>query len=388
MDSDFSNSKRIYPDKHRFLTKALFEQKFLNGEVMRRHYLVYSSSQGSVFCAPCKLFGGTSKFGTNGFNDWKHGNQRVIEHENSHSHRDCVLMFKRRGNVLCRIDSHLLSQIEEQVKYWRHVLHRVVTVVKQLSSRGLAFRGEDEVFGSVRNGNFMMCLELIAEYDPFLKAHIAQYGNLGKGKTSYLSFSTYEELIKIMAKTVTNAIVEEVKASKYFAVIVDSTPDITHNDQLSFVIRYVNKEGLPEERFLEFHRNSGHTGKELADALITFLSTHGIEINNCRGQTYDNAANMSGIYSGLQAKIKEENPLAFFIPCSAHSLNLVGSSAANCCKLAISFFELLQNLYNFFSTSTHRWNLLSSFFTSENLSLKTLSTTRWSARDEAYRSHY
>lgn len=29
--------------------------------------------------------------------------------------------------------------------------------------------------------------------------------------------------------------------------------------------------------------------------------------------------NMSGQYSGLQARIKEINPLADYIPCSAHS---------------------------------------------------------------------
>ena len=48
----------------------------------------------------------------------------------------------------------------------------------------------------------MMCMELIAEFDPFLAGHIAQYGNRGKGNTSCLSFSTYEEIINIMGKTV------------------------------------------------------------------------------------------------------------------------------------------------------------------------------------------
>ncbi|KAL4090277.1 hypothetical protein QTP88_025149 [Uroleucon formosanum] len=45
-----------------------------------------------------------------------------------------------------------------------------------------------------------------------------------------------------------------------------------------------------------------------------------------RGQTYDNAINMSRQYSGLQTRIKEINPLADYIPCSAHSLNLVVST--------------------------------------------------------------
>ena len=45
-------------------------------------------------------------------------------------------------------------------------------------------------------------------------------------------------------------IIDEVKEGKYFSTILDSTPDITHVDQLSFVVRYLSKCGLPVERFV------------------------------------------------------------------------------------------------------------------------------------------
>jgi len=63
---------------------------------------------------------------------------------------------------------------------------------------------------------------------------------------------------------------------------------------------------------------------------------------------------MAGIYSGLQARIKKSSPHAQFVPCSTHSLNLVGINAASCCQNAVHFFDLLQKLYVFFSPSTHR----------------------------------
>lgn len=100
----------------------------------------------------------------------------------------------------------------------------------------------------------------------------------------------------------------------------------------------------------------------------------------------DNAANMAGAYSGLQTRIKSKCPLAHFIPCSPHSLNLIGECAVDSCKDAgflTDFFSLLQNLYNFFSISTHRWEKLTNHFKkSKNVSLKKLSDTRWSARHE------
>lgn len=49
------------------------------------------------------------------------------------------------------------------------------------------------------------------------------------------------------------------------------------------------------------------------------------------------------------------------------------------CTEAVNFFDLLQNIYNFFSASTHRWEIL-------NASVKSLSETRWSARDDACKS--
>lgn len=90
---------------------------------------------------------------------------------------------------------------------------------------------------------------------------------------------------------------------------------------------------------------------------------------------------MSGLYSGLQARIKPVNPLAKFVPCAAHSLNLVGVNAVSCCSEAIQFFNLLQNIYIFFSLSTHRWEILDSLTT-----VKSLSETRWSAWDDACKS--
>jgi len=37
---------------------------------------------------------------------------------------------------------------------------------------------------------------------------------------------------------------------------------------------------------------------------------------------------MSGMYSGMQARIRQVAKYAEYIPCSAHSLNLVGANAA------------------------------------------------------------
>ncbi|XP_065663081.1 zinc finger MYM-type protein 1-like [Hydra vulgaris] len=366
------------------MSKSIFISTLVNGEKINRTFLIYSESKGSIFCAPCYLFGGTTSFATVGFSDWKKGEEKIKRHENSQHHKLCVMNMKERKEVLNRVDQKLKYQVETEINYWKNVLTRVVAVVKSLSSRGMSFRGDDDRFGSVHNGNFMMSLELIAQFDPFLAQHIEKFGNKGKGLTSYLSFNIYEQFISIMADNVIQQMVKEIKEAKYFSISIDSTPDISHVDQLSFIFRYVQKNGCPVERFLGFLPNSGHKSEELADAVFLVLESHGLDINNCRGQSYDNASNMSGRYTGLQARIKKVNPLATFVPCSAHSLNLVGECAVDCCIYAFEFFILLQIIYKFFSASTYRWEILQkNLIKTENVSLKKLSDTRWSARSDA-----
>lgn len=118
--------------------------------------------------------------------------------------------------------------------------------------------------------------------------------------------------------------------------------------------------------------------------ILKMVQDLGLDLSICRGQTYNNASNMSGKYSGLQAQLKN-NPLMHYIPCSAHSLNLVGvNSVDNCCRGASQFFDSLQAPHAFCSASTHRWNKV---FTADiSLTLNSLSCTRRSCRGDSTRA--
>jgi len=390
MTNGFINSKRVYCDKTRYLTNIMFNRRLINGEIIVRSWLVYSPSLGVVFCGPCRIFQTSleTQLVTEGFNDWKNAISRFSYHENSKEHRDAIINLKHRGNVSERIDYSLIKQLDTEIEYWRNVLKRVVETIKSLASRGLPFRGHDSCFGSVHNGNYLMSLELIAKFDSFLADHIVRFGNKGSGSTSYLSHVICEEFILLMMKKLKYNIVKELKVSKYFSISIDSTPDISHVDKLSFMMRYVLETGLPVERFLCFVSNPGHKALDLTNAITNTLKSHDIDISDCRGQSYDNASNMSGQYSGVQARIKEINPLVYYVPCSAHSLNLVGISSAESCSQASMFFGFIQQLYNFFSASTHRWSILQLNMKHNANTIKSLSNTRWSARADACRALY
>ena len=336
-------------------TENIFGVK-TNGEKYTQEWLLYSPSTGSVYCFVCKLFApkpSTSRFAVPGFSDWQN-NVLIKQHENSTIHKSSMLTYLSRRQGL-----GLTHKLEEQIKrkrdYWQHVLQRVVAVIQTLAERGLPFRESNETFGSLENGNFLGLLELVAQFDPFLAGHISKYGNAGKGNPSYLSKTVCDELIYLLSRRVRSAIVNELNTAKYFSLSVDSTPDISHVDQLSIILRYVSPaDGKPVERFIAFLILESHTGEQMANQVLQYLSQDcKIDFSNCRGQSYDNAANMSGCYKGMQQKILEENKYAIFIPCAAHSLNLVGRSAVDCCPVAVRFvFNSSIALYIFFCLNT------------------------------------
>lgn len=115
-------------------------------------------------------------------------------------------------------------------------------IVKVLTSRDLPLRDHDQKFGSTQNGRYFMAMELISDFDPFLVEHIAKFDLCSSGHPNYLSSTIYEEMIQLIA--------DEIKIAKYYSIIVDSSSDISHVDQLSFVIRYFQEHCVSIERFI------------------------------------------------------------------------------------------------------------------------------------------
>ena len=145
-----------------------------------------------------------------------------------------------------------------------------------------------------------------------------------KVNVTNLSKTVYEELIEIMGKHVQDEIVSQINnlGTIYYSIVADSTPDVTHVDQLIIVVRYCYN-GKPCERFLTFLPIQNHLSITLFNAVKKVLCVLKLLLENIRGQSYDNASNVKGSEKGLG----DINRCADYVPCAAHSLNLVGEKA-------------------------------------------------------------
>ncbi|XP_066958859.1 uncharacterized protein [Macrobrachium rosenbergii] len=114
-------------------------------------------------------------------------------------------------------------------------------------------------------------------------------------------------------------------------------------------------------------------GLGLSSLILKKLMELNIPFDDCRGQSYDNGANKKGRNKGVQGRLLEKNPRALYVPCGAHSLNLVVSDAATASTDATKYFSNVQKLYSLSSASPQRWAILKERVT---VALKTWSDTR------------
>lgn len=382
-------------NKGRRFTSRYYKRKLNNGEQILRDWLVYSKAKNVVYCFCCKIFNVTSSdICKDGYNDWKHLGDTLKSHETSRSHLEAVRSWfelSRRLKSSHTIDAESQRIINSEINHWNEVLLRIVSVIKMLGRSNLAFQGTSDNLYQHNNGNFLKLVELLAEFDPVMQEHVRRVLKKKERQATYLSKTVQNELISTISDNIKRHILEAIIKSKYYSIILDCTPDASKTEQMTLIIRYVSlkqtddnprtSEIVINESFLGFIPIEKSTGLKLTEIILEQLSELGLSLENIRGQGYDNGSNMKGIQNGVQARIKNINPRAFYVPCSSHSLNLVVNDMAKSSLEATHFFNIVQKLYVFFSSSTLRWSIL--LMNVKGLTLKPLSDTRWESRIEA-----
>ena len=146
--------------------------------------------------------------------------------------------------------------------------------------------------------------------------------------TQYTSKTIQNELMEVIGDSIRNDIITEVKQAKFYSVIADEVSDTANREELSLSLHFVFN-GRVKEVFVDFVEVERITGQVLAQAILQWLSTHGLSRANIRSQCYDGASNMSGAVSGCKSIVQQEAPLALYVHCAAHRLNLAVVSAFN-----------------------------------------------------------
>lgn len=381
------------PKDNRCFSTTYYTTKTKAGIEIPRAWLCYSPKLDITYCQSCWLFADRSVVGKS----WQSKNWRCIsnlihQHETSSVHTAaCVVYDSWRLNKI--IDKTLEEGIRQEANFWRQVIERLINVTLTLAMNNIPFRGHREILGHSNSGNFLAIVELLAKYDPVLNELISRPA----GSMKYLSPKIQNELIDILAQRIKKDILDELQAAPFFSVIMDTTQDIAKIDQMSQIFRYVTIErddsGVAsdvkvKESFLGFREVSDQSASELAKDIMASIEDNGLDLSKCRGQGYDGAANMSGVYSGVQARIAAKEPLALYVHCATHNLNLLINDSVKNIPELVRFYDTVESIYVFFGHSIKRWAILANRLATDhdakrNVTIKRLCPTRWSSRYDA-----
>ena len=221
--------------------------------------------------------------------------------------------------------------------------------------------------------------------DSVLEQHLSTAAR----NATYTSNTIQKQIISILADQVLQSIISRVKAAKWFSVIADEVTDVSNKEQLSIALRYVDSATLlvREDLVGFFECDTGISGRDLARIITSTLEELGLDLEHLRGQAYDGAGNMAGSVKGTAALICSHYPLAMYLHCSSHCLNLAFVKSLEVTSVR-NMMAVVGRVYQFFSAHPKHQGAFEKAVSerqpsSSSRKLKDMCRTRWLQRIDA-----
>ncbi|XP_019229224.1 PREDICTED: zinc finger MYM-type protein 1-like [Nicotiana attenuata] len=217
-----------------------------------------------------------------------------------------------------------------------------IEVVRLLLNQGLAFRGYREDESSLNKGNFLEILSWYADRCDKIRDLVLKKAP----KNDQLTSHKIQKDIIIACKIETVKEIMDDLTGDFFALLVDESCDVSRKEQLTIVLRYVNRCGYVVEHFIGIVHVRNTSALCLKEAIVDYLAQHSLSLSYVRGQCYDGESNMQGDLGGLKTLIQQESKSAYSIHCFAHQLQLTLVAVSKKCLEMGELVLLVSNALN------------------------------------------
>ena len=286
-------------------------------------WLSYSIDRKVGTCYVCSKFMNDNTFT---FCNWKK-TERLTKHHQSEAHSLAMTKWLEYRQMQ-RKSSSIISIIDDghrnYVKRNREFLRVIIECLFYTAQQNIAQRGHEEdrsnlgQRSNVNRGNFLELLHLRSKDIPLLEEKL---NTQLQDHAQWTSPTIQNELLQIFADLIIELICKDVRESRWYGIIIDETSDISRDEQVSFCLSYLAN-GTMKEAFVGFHATKTTDGEALYKLVKEVMNDLQLELQNIVGECFDGASNMSGVNKGLSARMKECSPLAIYVHCYGHLLNL------------------------------------------------------------------
>lgn len=183
--------------------------------------------------------------------------------------------------------------------------------------------------------------------------------------------------------------IQSVFESNFFSLMVDETTDVSNREQVVLVLRHVDTELNVHEDFIGLHMVPGIEANTITNVIKDTLLRMKLNIQNCRGQCYDGAANMSGSKTGVAKNILNEEPRALYTHCYCHTLNLRLNDTVRNNNILRDTFDTVHEISKLIKFSPKRdtvFEELKQEISPDTPGFRVLCPTRWTVRAATLKS--
>ena len=99
---------------------------------------------------------------------------------------------------------------------------------------------------------------------------------------------------------------EGIRENVFLSIIGHKYTDISNKEQLSLCLQSVKEVLELQEDFLGFYQLTNIKSESIVNVIKDTLLTFNLQLEKCRGQTYDGASNMLGEKGGVATRITAE----------------------------------------------------------------------------------
>lgn len=221
------------------------------------------------------------------FTRWTKVGSVCGEHEKLLYHVDAMVAYENFLSTSRNPEKNIQAQIESErrntITRNREIIKSVVKCIHFCGKQCIALRGhrdDSSADEGSNKGNFLALLEfrIDAGDEPLKKHRETCHAN-----ARYSSKTIQNQIIILIGDHIRESIVQEIKDAKFFSVLCDEVTDNANLEQLSFVLRFVDKDCQIHEEFLDFQCTNWITGEVISGLILGKLEQWGLKIEDCRG---------------------------------------------------------------------------------------------------------